>query len=611
MVKKSIKFPSMGPKNNPHRHYGLPLFFRPRPASSSLIECGRADSQEEQVVVEEILTVDPPRPRPNNDSLDCETIHPSLDSDSRHTCPQPLSLLEEFHSDSSSTLILQQSFLTDSDNDMDMDMDKNNDENQSSPGLPFHGLPPEMVQYIARFFSFRTLVLVYKSFPGVHRPILQQMLDHSLALMILTLEIRQFQDVEYLVPVHHNRDRATQNHNNNNNNNNNNNTIAPPLPGAYTISAQAQASMEEETTTTLSTQWRATEFDLDQWTVKFQLEEKLGLEVEAKRRQLLRLQQQQQPQQRENQNLGQIQLKEMNNDSGTSSSSSTTNNSNRNINHNRNSDIASDVAVAVTEDDIENLIWQARSRYSSGRVSPESPTLLAMGTEITPETGVPTGAHSIVTTAAIAATSNNMEESNTATTETASSTTTPFLSVLHDQFDNNFFHCNGSAYPPILSSAKISFKALRNTPAPWISQRIEHLGPHHHYQHPEVSIPTMTFNSSTNDGKDSTYCQLVHNTENNNNSMTAVRSNQAIERIASYQQNQMLQRSLAKMVEYNNHNRNHNQSSGIHQFLHTQVELETGDLGQRLVKSFLLPPTPDSTPGYRGPKQDATTLSID
>ncbi|KAF9308549.1 hypothetical protein BG003_010969 [Podila horticola] len=330
---------------------------------------------------------------------------------------------------------------------------------QTKITTPFHGLPPEIIQYIASFMSFRTLVLVYKSFPKIHRPLLQQILDHSLALMILTLEIRQQQDIE----LH---------------------------PG--TGNSQEPAHSSEDTT--LRTQWRATNFDVEQWTVEFQLEEKLGLQMAAKRRHQI------------------LQQQELHSTSLSSSSSS---------------DLCSTGSSSPPQkrahmaEDIEYMIWKARSKP---RISPEIPSGGAgpgVGAGITEEDVV----QSLL-----------MDDRP------------------QDAFDNNFFHCNGSEYSPTLASASVSFKASRNTPAPWVSHRVE-LGPH----------PSSDSESSPSRSKSlNTIC--------------------ALERIAAFQQNQVLQRSLAKM-------RCRNELNGA-QFLPMPVALETGDLGQKRVEAFLLPPRP-------------------
>ncbi|KAG0027627.1 hypothetical protein BGZ81_005433 [Podila clonocystis] len=327
--------------------------------------------------------------------------------------------------------------------------------------IPFHGLPLEIIQYIAGFMSFRTLVLVYKSFPKIHRPLLRQLLDHSLALMILTLEIRQQQDIE-LLPG----------------------TVYLPTPSHF---------LEE---TTLTTHWRATDFDLEQWTVEFQLEEKLGLQMAAKRRHEILQQQELQHSTSvpSSSNCGPCSL-------GLSS--------------------PPQKRAHMSPENIEYMIWKARSR-------PRTSTEGAVG-----GVGPGTGASEEEVMQSLL-----MED-------------TP-----QEAFDNNFFHCNGSDYPPTLTSASISFKANRNTPAPWVSHRIE-LGPH---------LSSESASSLSPSESPKTIC--------------------ALERIAAFQQNRVLQRSLAKMVCRNELNRT--------QFLPMPVALETSDLGQKRVEAFLLPPRPMS-----------------
>ncbi|KAF9353953.1 hypothetical protein BGX26_008288 [Mortierella sp. AD094] len=114
--------------------------------------------------------------------------------------------------------------------------------------LAFFGLPLEILQYIASFLPFHDLVKVFKSLPRIHRPVFQQQLDHSLALMMLTLEIKQIHGKS----LH-------------------------PMAVSYTAA------------TVLQTRWRATSFDLEGMRVEFQLEEKLGLEMAERRRQELAL----------------------------------------------------------------------------------------------------------------------------------------------------------------------------------------------------------------------------------------------------------------------------------------------------------------------------------
>ncbi|KAF9104506.1 erv26 super protein, partial [Mortierella sp. AM989] len=112
--------------------------------------------------------------------------------------------------------------------------------------LPFYGLPLEILQHIMTFLPFHDLVKVYRSLPRIHRPIFQQQLDHSLALMMLTLEIKQDHDKS----IH-------------------------PMAVSY------------DTVTMFQTHWRAMSFDMERMRVEFQLEEKLGLEMAERRRQEL------------------------------------------------------------------------------------------------------------------------------------------------------------------------------------------------------------------------------------------------------------------------------------------------------------------------------------
>jgi hypothetical protein len=107
--------------------------------------------------------------------------------------------------------------------------------------VAFHGLPPEILHHIGTLLPFHDLVKVYTSLPRLHRPNFQQLLDHSLALMLLTLEIRQ---------------------------------DLPELMDLMTLFTSA-AVMHSE--------WRVTDFDMERMTVEFELEEKLGLRMAQKR----------------------------------------------------------------------------------------------------------------------------------------------------------------------------------------------------------------------------------------------------------------------------------------------------------------------------------------
>ncbi|KAF8943652.1 hypothetical protein BGZ47_005197 [Haplosporangium gracile] len=136
--------------------------------------------------------------------------------------------------------------------------------------MPFYGLPLEILQHIASFLPFHDLVRLYTCLPKIHRPIFQLLLDHSLALMMLTLEIRQLSDEQPAT-----RDSFFVSLNNN-----------PNGVGAARK---------------LQTHWRVTDFDLDRMKVEFQLEEKLGLEMAERRRWEIEYQIQQQLQQQQQQ----------------------------------------------------------------------------------------------------------------------------------------------------------------------------------------------------------------------------------------------------------------------------------------------------------------------
>ncbi|KAF9299260.1 hypothetical protein BGZ88_011475 [Linnemannia elongata] len=119
--------------------------------------------------------------------------------------------------------------------------------------MPFYGLPPEILQHIASFLPFHGLVRLYTSLPKLHRPIFQLLLDHSLALMMLTLEIRQLSDEQ------------------------------PPMRDSFFVSMNNNPN-GVGAARKLQTHWRVTDFDLEKMRVEFQLEEKLGLEMAERRR---------------------------------------------------------------------------------------------------------------------------------------------------------------------------------------------------------------------------------------------------------------------------------------------------------------------------------------
>ncbi|KAF9384809.1 hypothetical protein CPB97_005358 [Podila verticillata] len=431
MVKKST-FPSMGFKG-----HGLPSFLR---SKSRVIDC---EYQAQALLADPMSHHAQAALIMSDSSKHCASID-TLSSRLIYAQPRSRSLDNDRSNPAHKTILFS-------------DPTPSSTQTRSTP---FHGLPPEIIQHIAGFMSFSTLFLVYKSFPKIHRPLLQQILDHSLALMVLTLEIRQQRDIEH-------------------------------LPGTNT---NVQPVLYDDTT--LRTKWRATDFDLEQWTVEFQLEEKLGLQMAAKRRHAI-LQQQEEIQH-------------------TSSSCS-----NSGLCSLGSSNPPSKRAHMAPED-IEYMIWKARSRRMS------------------PEVGTTTG--NIGSGTGVATEEDAMQSLLMETPQEPSS------------FDNNFFHCNGSDRPPTLSSATVSFKANRNSPAPWVSLRSE-LGPDH----------------SSSD-------ESLSRTE-------SLKTICARERIAAFQQNRVLQRSLAKMVHDN---------LCRTEFLPLPVELETSDLGQKRVEAFLLPHRPMS-----------------
>ncbi|KAF9546619.1 hypothetical protein EC957_009542 [Mortierella hygrophila] len=181
--------------------------------------------------------------------------------------------------------------------------------------MPFYGLPPEILQHIASFLPFHGLVRLYTSLPKLHRPIFQLLLDHSLALMMLTLEIRQLSDEQ------------------------------PPIRDSFFVSMNNNTN-GVGAAKKLQTHWRVTDFDLERMRVEFQLEEKLGLEMAGRRRWEVEYQIQQQllQQGRRKEQLDSTQLGLLGQGQGE-------------------------------EEDIENLIWRTRT----GGISNSSSTSSLIG----------------------------------------------------------------------------------------------------------------------------------------------------------------------------------------------------------------------------------------
>ncbi|KAG0254645.1 hypothetical protein BG011_005615 [Mortierella polycephala] len=178
----------------------------------------------------------------------------------------------------------------------------------------------------------------------------------------------------------------------------------------------------------------------------------------------------------------------------------------------------------ASQDDIEARIWQSRRRSLMNRQSPASTDATAM------DLG--------------------------------------FSDLDTDLADGNFFHCNSNDSVPCLRSATVSFKAHRNVPASWIKQRIEHSG----------SCPSFLDTQAVSSSSSST---PVTPTQTESHPVRSAR-----ERIAAFQQNKVLLRSLANM--------RHETESNSVQFLPTVVELDTQDLGQKKVEALILSRCPPS-----------------
>ncbi|KAF9279343.1 hypothetical protein BGZ68_007980 [Mortierella alpina] len=334
----------------------------------------------------------------------------------------------------------------------------------------FYGLPLEIIQYIALFLPFHDLVKVFKSLPDIHRPIFQQQLDHSLALLMLTLEFHQCPaDVFALRPASIN-------------------------PWENALGAES---------TLLKTQWRVTEFDLERMWVVFELEEKLGLEAAERRRCEIFHQQ--------------LSLRESSSSNHMSLEPHSTWEQAAQDFHDPTLDPTLVLSSASQigslrfkrprepEEDLETRIWRARrNATASGRTSPEP----FLGTDAT-----------------------GLE--------------------VEDLPDSNFFHCNGSVSAPALRSATVSFKAHRNVPAPWLSK----------------------CNSSYS-------TQEEGGVEPSAAPQESAWTTRARERIAGFQQNRVLLRSLAKMKAL--------EDSQRAQFLPTAVELDTRELGLKRVEAIVI-----------------------
>ncbi|KAF9981548.1 hypothetical protein BGZ75_007094 [Mortierella antarctica] len=346
----------------------------------------------------------------------------------------------------------------------------------------FYGLPLEIIQHIALFLPFHDLVKVFKSLPAIHRPIFQQQLDHSLALLMLTLEFHQSPtDVFTFRQASINPWES-----------------APPTES-----------------TLLQTQWRVTDFDLERMWVVFELEEKLGLEA-AERRRCEILHQQ-------------MSLRESTSSVHTLLESQCIWEQTMQDFQDPTSDPILEASSSCRagslrfkrprepEEDLETRIWRARRNVTAnGRISPEPFQGRTDGTGLEVE----------------------------------------------DLPDSNFFHCNGSPTAPALRSATVSFKAHRNVPAPWLSKCSSSFSAQEEEERPEPSLAPQESAWTT----------------------------RARERIAGYEQNRVLLRSLDKMKAL--------EDSQRAQFLPTAIELDTRELGLKRVEAIVLDQHPTADPGH-------------
>ncbi|KAG0302910.1 hypothetical protein BGZ98_007126 [Dissophora globulifera] len=323
-------------------------------------------------------------------------------------------------------------------------------QNQLLADMDFYGLPLEILQHIATFLPFHDLIRVYKSMPKVYRPIFQQQLERSLALMVLTLEIQQ---------------------------------PSPESAAVVTVLVDPSAlSPAAAGATALKTQWRATHFDLESLRVEFELEDKLGLEMAERRHQEI-LQQHYQRQQQQQQLQHQLH--------------------------------APPSAASTLYEDIETVIWKARRRaFATSR-------RIGLQFAMNPDT---------------AATTSSSEE----------------LDPCHA--DYNFFHCDQSSSLPVLGSATVTFKAHRNTMAPWVVHGADPP------LAPSFSKPPSS--TTTSAPAESPWTQSAR------------------ERIAAFQQNRVLIKTLAKL-------RNQDEASKL-QFLPRIVELDISELGQKRAKAVVV-----------------------
>ncbi|KAF9572760.1 hypothetical protein EC968_009488 [Mortierella alpina] len=340
----------------------------------------------------------------------------------------------------------------------------------------FHGLPLEIIHHIALFLPFHDLVKVFKSLPAIHRPVFQQQLDRSLALLMLTLEFQQNPpDVFTFRPASNNPWESA---------------LAPE-------------------STILQTHWRVTEFDSERMWMVFELEEKLGLEAAERRRSEI---------------LHQQMLLRESSSSIHEQSQYTWEPAIQGF-HDPTSDptlIDSSSSRSETprfkrprepEEDLETRIWRARRNMTaSGRTSPE-PFQATDGTDV------------------------------------------------EDLPDSNFFFCNGSPTAPAVRSATVSFKAHRNIPAPWLSNCCSSFPAQE-----EASVGPCPA------AQESAWTVRAH------------------ERIAAFQQNRVLVRSLAKLKSL--------EDSQKAQFLPTAIELDTRELGLKKVEAIVLDQTLPADPDH-------------
>ncbi|KAF9580867.1 hypothetical protein BGW38_002322 [Lunasporangiospora selenospora] len=380
--------------------------------------------------------------------------------------------------------------------------------------LPFHGMPPEIVQLIASFMPFHDLIKVYTSFPRIHKPILRRQLEHALALMMLTLEIRQEtpqDDIDSSSTLAENRSFTES-----------------PFIGSPTLTTETVVEAESSG---IKTQWRVTAFDPVRMRVEFQLEEKLGLQMAEKRRlEILSQHRALSPPQRAD--VSNVTLEDLSKKPSASPMS--------------------------YQSDIESLIWNSRRRSTAIGVHPNGSTILPFGEE-----GAGVGTEIVP----------NPTANTIATTPTPTPSLEFGFGLVMDDLgicDTNFFHCDATKPDPVLSSATVSFKAHRNIAASWVE-------PSPLQQRSFASLLSSSskkHRASVGSNSALTATTIAETTTPGH------QDSYARDRIAAFQQNRVLMRSLARM-------KSRFTSSQV-QFLPMSVELNTRELTQKQVEAHMV-----------------------